>query len=257
MNLIPKDIVKSTRINPKSMVLFAKPKVGKTEMAASLPNSLLIDLEDGSEYVDAMKVNVLAVARSSGKTPLMVIQELVQELKQSNNEKGDYVFKYGILDTVTAAEEMVLPLAGDLYRNTPQGRNFQGNDVRQLPNGAGYQYTREALWMFIDMFRGLFDTVIILGHLRDKFIEKDGKEMTERGLDLAGKSGPLLCSQVDAIGYVYRDADGDTAINFRPSESITCGSRSEHLKDQDNIKIITKNEEGKLQVDWSKIFLNQ
>lgn len=120
MNLIPKDIVRSTRINPKSMVLFAKPKVGKTEMAASLPNSLLIDLEDGSEYVDAMKVNVLAVARSSGKTPLMVIQELVQELKQSNNEKGDYVFKYGILDTVTAAEEMVLPLAGDLYRNTPR-----------------------------------------------------------------------------------------------------------------------------------------
>ena len=257
MALIPKEIVKSTRINPKSMVLFAKPKVGKTEMAASLPNSLLIDLEDGSDYVNAMKVNVIDIARKEGKQPLQVIQELIAEIKQANHDKKGYAFKYGILDTVTAAEEMVLPLARDLYMNTPQGRNFQGHDVRVLPNGAGYQYTREALWMFINMFKELFETVIILGHLKDKLIEKDGKEMNERGLDLAGKSGPLLCSQVDAIGYVYRDADGDTAINFKPSESITCGSRSEHLKDQDNVKIITKNEDGSLKIDWSKVFIEQ
>ena len=256
MTLIPNSIVKSTRVNPKTMVLFAKPKVGKTEMCAGLPNSLLIDLEDGSEFVDAVKVNIKAEAAKSKKTDLEVVQEVIAELKQANAEKGGYAFKYGILDTVTAVEEMVLPIARNMYVNTPQGRNFQGSDVRTLPNGAGYQYTREALWMFINMFRELFDTLIIIGHLKDKLIEKDGKEMNERGLDLAGKSSSLLCSQVDAIGYIYRDADGDTAINFKPSESTTCGSRSEHLKNQENIKVITKNEDGSLKVDWSKIFID-
>ncbi len=256
MALIPTSKVQPTRINPKSIVLFAKPKVGKTEMCAGLENSLLIDLEDGSDYVNALKVNVLAEARNQGKSPLEVIQILIQEINAANAEKKGYAYRFGILDTITAAEEMVLPLAADLYRNTPQGRNWQGGDIRTLPNGAGYQFTRQALWMFIDSFRQCFETLIIIGHLKDKLIEKDGKEMNERGLDLAGKSGPLLCSQVDAIGYVYRDGDGDTAINFKPSESITCGSRSEHLKDQDNIKVITKNEDGSLKVDWSNVFLD-
>lgn len=256
MTLIPKGIVNSTRVNPKSIVLFSKPKTGKTEMVAGLPNSLLIDLEDGSEFVNAVKINVLAEARKENVQPLDIIQKIVAELKEANESKGGYTFKYGIIDTVTAVEELVLPLANNMYRNTVQGRNWQGADVRQLPNGAGYQYTREALWMFIDRFKELFDTLIILGHLKDKLIEKDGKEMTERGLDLTGKSGPLLCSQVDAIGYVYRDADGDTAINFKPSESITCGSRSEHLKNKDNVKVITKNEDGSLKIDWSSIFVD-
>lgn len=109
--------------------------------------------------------------------------------------------------------------------------------------------------MFINMFREVFDTVIIIGHIKDKLIEKDGREMTERGLDLAGKSGALLCSQVDAIGYVFRDEDGDTAVNFKPSESITCGSRAEHLKNK-VIKVITKQEDGSLVVDWSEIFID-
>ncbi len=255
MALIPKQKVEPTRKNPKSMVLFAKPKVGKTEMCASLPNSLLIDLEDGSDFVSAIKVNVLGLAKEQNKQPLDIIQELIQEIKEENAKVGGYAYKFGILDTVTAAEEMVLPLAGNLYRNTVQGRNWQGGDIRQLPNGAGYQYTREALWMFINMFKELFETVIILGHIKDKLIEKDGKEMNERGLDLAGKSGALLCSQVDAIGYVYRDEDGDTSINFKPSESVTCGSRSEHLKNK-TIKIIKQTEDGKLNVDWSEIFVD-
>lgn len=256
MTYIPNSIVQSTRVNPKSMVLFAKPKVGKTEMCAGLPNSLLIDLEDGSEFVNAMKINIQAEALKAGKSALEVIQEVIGELKEANAKNGGYVFKYGILDTVTAAEELVLPIARSLYVNTPQGRNFQGSDVRTLPNGAGYQFTREALWMFINMFKELFDTLIIIGHLKDKLIEKDGKEMNERGLDLAGKSSSLLCSQVDAIGYIYRDADGDTAINFKPSESTTCGSRSEHLKDRENVKVITKDENGTLKVDWSDVFID-
>ena len=255
MALIPQNIVQPTRKNPKSIVLFAKPKVGKTEMCAALPDSLLIDLEDGSDFVAARKVNVLARAKEEGKQPLDIIQELLTELKEMNQAKGGYAFKYGILDTVTAAEDLVLPLAANMYRTTVQGRNWVGTDVRQLPNGAGYQYTREALWMFINMFREVFDTVIIIGHIKDKLIEKDGREMTERGLDLAGKSGALLCSQVDAIGYVFRDEDGDTAVNFKPSESITCGSRAEQLKNK-VIKVITKQEDDSLVVDWSEIFID-
>jgi hypothetical protein len=78
--------------------------------------------------------------------------------------------------------------------------------------------------------------------------------MTERGLDLIGKSASILCSQVDAIGYVYRE-DNKTIVNFAPSESITCGSRSEHLKNA-KITLIEADDNNNLTVDWSKIFID-
>ena len=86
-----------------------------------------------------------------------------------------------------------------------------------------------------------------------KFVEKEGKEMESRGLALTGKIASILCSQVDAIGYVYRD-DNKTLVNFAPSESLIVGSRPDHLKNQ-TITLIESDKDGKLHIDWSKIFI--
>lgn len=118
-----------------------------------------------------------------------------------------------------------------------------------------YQYTRAALWMVLEELEKCFETLIILAHLKDKLLEKEGKEMTERGIDLIGKSAAILSANVDAIGYMYRD-DNQTIVNFKPSESVTCGSRCDHLKDQ-KVVLIESDESGKLTVDWSKIFIKE
>jgi hypothetical protein len=251
---LPKNIIKSTRKNPKKIVLFSKPKVGKTQALAGLPNCLLLDLEDGSNFVDAMKINIQNEAKKLDTSPIRALKSVIDSIKEANSKKGDFVYKYGAIDTVTALEEMVMPLACKLYQDTPMGKNWQGDDVTTLAQGAGYQYTRKALWLVLAELEQCFETLIILGHLKDKFVEKDGKEMTERGLDLIGKSASILCSQVDAIGYVYRE-DNKTIVNFAPSESITCGSRSEHLKNA-KITLIEADDNNNLTVDWSKIFID-
>mgnify|MGYP003546087757 CR=1 FL=1 len=98
-----------------------------------------------------------------------------------------------------------------------------------------------------------FDTLIILAHLKDKLLEKEGKEMTERGIDLIGKSAAILSANVDAIGYMYRE-DNKTLVNFKPSESVTCGSRCDHLKDA-KITLIESDKDGNLTINWDKIFV--
>ena len=133
------------------------------------------------------------------------------------------------------------------------GRNFQGENVLELANGSGYQYTRAALWMVLDELEQCFETLVILAHLKDKYLEKEGKEMMERGIDLIGKSASILSANVDAIGYMYRE-DNKTIVNFTPSETVTCGSRCEHLKNQ-KVTLIESDDSGKLTVDWSKIFI--
>jgi AAA domain-containing protein len=253
MNIkLPQERIKAERVDPKKLILFSKPKVGKTEALSQLDNCLLLDLENGAGFVDAMKINVLDIARENEISPIAALKQVINTLKEANKAKGGFVYKYGAIDTVTALEDHCLVLANKLYKDTPQGRNWQGDDVTTLANGAGYQYTRKALWLVLEELEECFDTLIILAHVKDKLIEKEGKEMNERGLDLIGKSASILCSQVDAIGYIYRE-DNKTIANFQSSDSLICGSRSEHLKNQ-KITLIESDDKGNLTVDWTGIF---
>lgn len=260
MSLLPKGIVKAESSDPRSMVIFSQPKVGKTKFCSSIPNSLLIDIEDGSTYVDAQKINVVKEAADASLkgehvTPLQMLQRVITELRQANKEVGEYVYKVGIIDTATALEDLVLPMANKIYMDTPQGRNWQGTDVRTLPNGAGYLHTRKAFSVMINALKGCFEYFIVLGHLKEKMVGAEGEEMSVRALDLTGKVSAILCSQVDAVGYMYRDEEGDTAINFQPSEQLMSGSRCDHLKNQ-KVKVITSDSEGQLTVHYNRIFQN-
>ena len=252
-DLLPNEKTKATRINPKKIILFGKPKIGKTTALSQLDNCLILDLEGGTSYVDALKIDVLELARQQEVDPIIVLKKVINQLKEANKLKGGFVYKYGAIDTISVLEDMIMPIAVNLYKQTSMGRNFQGDDVLTLPNGAGYQYTRRALWLVLEELEQCFDTLIILGHLKSKFVEKEGKEMEARGLALTGKIAAILCSQVDAIGYVYRD-ENKTLVNFAPSESLVVGSRPDHLKNK-TITLIESDDNGKLTIDWSKIFI--
>lgn len=253
MMKLPSEKQKASRVNPKTMVIFSQPKMGKTTVVAGLDNCLTIDLEQGSDFVDILKVDIISEAKRENKLPIIVLKELINTIEAANNEKKGYVYQYISIDTVTALEAIVLPLANKMYRDTPMGRNWVGNDVTTLPNGAGYRFTRMALSEVLTSLQKICDTLIILGHTKDKMVEKEGKEMTERGLDLTGKMASIVCSQVDAIGYMFRE-DNDTIINFQASESLLCGARSEHLKGAE-ITVATSDDQGKITIDWSKIFI--
>jgi|TARA_R110000851_G_scaffold197269_2_gene348327 hypothetical protein len=252
---LPSKKVKAERINPKTMIIFSQPKMGKTTVLSGLDNCLILDLEKGTHFVDALKVDVITEAEKNNEIPITILKQIIDQIAEKNNENKGYVYKYIAIDTVTALEAIVLPLANKMYKETPMGRNWVGDDVTTLPNGAGYRFTRLALSTVINQIERVCDTLIILGHVKDKLVEKDGKEMNERGLDLTGKMPAILCSKVDAIGYLYRH-ENDTVINFAPSEALLCGSRSEHLKNKE-IVVASSDESGKISIDWSTIFLTK
>tara|TARA_R110000851_G_scaffold315229_3_gene477572 strand:- start:3640 stop:4413 length:774 start_codon:yes stop_codon:yes gene_type:complete len=251
---LPKTKLKADRINPQTMVIFSQPKMGKTTVISKLDNCLLLDFEDGSHFVDALKINVVEQAREDKKKPIVTLKHIINAIKEENEQTGEYVYKYIAVDTVTALEEIVLPLANNMYKATNMGRNWVGDDVTTLPNGAGYKYTRDALSHVLNELEQLCETLIILGHVKDRLIEREGKEMPERGLALTGKSSSILCSQVDAVGYLYRD-NNKTIINFASSPNLLAGARCEHLKGQEIVIATSEPETTEITVDWTKIFL--
>jgi len=54
--ILPTQKVTASHLSPKNLIIFSKPKVGKTSLLAQLEDCLIIDLEEGSDYVDALKL---------------------------------------------------------------------------------------------------------------------------------------------------------------------------------------------------------
>ena len=230
---LPKTKVAASRKSPKNMVIYGPPKIGKTTMLSMLDDCLIIDLEDGSDMIEALKVKAHN------------LNELAEIGKQIMKQKKPY--KYVAIDTVTKLEEWCEIDGKKIYQNTPMGKNFdkeqKGVSILSLPNGAGYLYLRIAFKRWMDRLNLLADHVILVGHLKDKMLDKKGKEVSYKDLDLTGKIKQITCANADAIGYIYREND-NTMISFDSKEDLIAGSRCEHLKGQT------------IPLDWSKIFID-
>lgn len=247
MLVLPKEKSVPKVNNPKFLILAGRPKAGKSTLMTALEDNLIIDLEDGYQALSALVVQ----ARSIND-----FAEIANALKtEINNNEGKFPYKYITIDNATRLEEMCLPYAVQLYRQTPMGKNYQGTDVRTLPNGSGYMYLRQAVRKVIDMFRGLCETFILITHTKDRQINFEGTEVNEIAIDLAGKLGDILCGEADAIGYVYRKKN-ETIISFEGGEGTVREARANHLRGK-KIVVAESDDDNNITFHMDKIFLEQ
>mgnify|MGYP001112474218 FL=1 len=258
MIVLPTERKKAENYNPSLLVLFGKPKSGKSTLMAALDSNLIIDLENGYRALSVMDIQV----RSA--------EELFQAkalIEAKMKKEGAFPYRFITIDNATRLEEMSLPYAARLYRNTAMGQSWgkvkdpktgkfeidPKADVRLLPNGAGYLYLRQAIRKMIDMFKPLCETLILVAHVKDKQIKKDGEEMSEMSVDLAGKLGDIICGEADAIGYIYREKN-NTLISFEGGDNTIREARPLHLRGKKFV-VATSDEDNHIKVDMSKIFV--
>ena len=241
--VLPTSKIPAVSTNPKFLIIYGRPKAGKTSCLAQLDNNLIIDLEGGSQFIDAMAVQ----ARSVNE-----LGEIAQAIRAKNKEVGHNFYKHITIDNATRLEEMCLSYAKLLYMQSPVGKNYKGDDIRTLPNGSGYMYLRQAVRKVIDMFRELCDEFILVGHVKDVQIEQNGEELSQMALDLVGKLGSIVCGEADAVGYLYRKGN-ETHISFKGGDGTIKEARAPHLRGQD-IVIATGNEDGTITTYWNKIY---
>jgi hypothetical protein len=166
--------------NPSNLIIFSKPKTGKTSLVAKLENCLLLDFEQGSNYVEAMKMKINNIKH------LKLVGKAIKD--------ADYPYKYIAVDTVTALEDMCIPYAETLYSQSPMGKNWfnegggksKYGNIIGMPEGAGYYWLRLAFTKVIDYITTLSPHMILLGHVKDTMLEKDGVNFSTKELDLTG-----------------------------------------------------------------------
>lgn len=238
--VLPTTKVKASAVNPKRLVIYSKPKTGKSTAYSCLDDNLIIDLENGTNYLEALKINISS------------LQELLEAGKAI--KAAGHPYKYVTIDTVTALEDMVMPLAVKLYRQTSMGSKFDGDNVLTLPMGSGYLYMRQAFFQVLDFIDTLAPHIILSGHIKDAQVNDKGEMVMAANIDLTGKIKSLICSQADAIGYLYRKGN-KCILSFKSNDEVNCGARPEHLKNEE-IVLTEIDENGELINHWDKVFVN-
>ena len=243
---LPTSKIPASTTNPKFLVLIGREKVGKTSALAQLDNNLIIDLEGGSTFVDAMAIQCRTISD---------LGEAASAIRAKNKEVGHNFYRHITIDNATSLEEICLGYAATLYRQQPIGKNWTGTDVRTLPQGSGYYYLRTAVLKVIDMFKELCDEFILVGHIKDTIVDdpSTGEELTERSLDLVGKLAGMVCRRCDGVGYMYRSGN-EVHIKFKADKNIAMGCRSDHLRNKDIVISEMDDETGVLTTYWDKIF---
>ena len=244
--------------NPRLFVIYSKPKMGKSTFCAALDDNLIIDLDKGGyRALEAMVVQASSYAE---------LREIAIALDAKKKELGKVPYRFITLDNSTHLEEYCLYYALLLYRQTQQGKDF-GNytdkdgktvfnskaDVRQLPRGGGYLYVREAVKRAIEMFIPYCETLILIGHVKDSLINKDGKEMSEMSLDLSGRLSDIICGDADAVGFLRREGN-KSILTLKTGGDLNKGARPLHLREKEFV-VIEEQEDGKLKVNTKEIFI--
>jgi len=253
----------------KKLVMYSLPKTGKTSSLMQLPKSLIIDLEDSSDYYEGSSFNIIQMANKEKRNPVKILKDIAKSIQESIIEKDGkliYPYEYIIIDTVTAIEDLASPLATLLYKNSLLGKDYEGKDVvTDLPMGAGYNWLRKSFFMILEYFESLAPTIIYTAHVKDSSIKKAGEELTFRDLQLTGKIKTLICKDADAIGLLYRDysynSDKDNVsinkLSFIKNEiDVVLGSRPAHLNDSEFVISSYNKDTKKLTTYWENIFLN-
>lgn len=247
MIILPTSKIKAEIKSPKNLIIFSKPKVGKTTLVSALDDNLILDLEDGTDYVDALKIKASSIKN---------IFDIGQAIKAISPNP----YKYITIDTGTALEDMCIPYAENLYSKSPMGKNWftEGKEkygsILNMANGAGYPWLREAYSKATDYISTWAPRLIQLCHVKDTLLEKNGSEFNSLDLDLTGKIKRIASSKSDAIGYLYRKGNKNI-LSFKTTDEISCGARPEHLRNQE-IVLSEVLEDGTIKFHWDRIYID-
>lgn len=250
---LPKEVTKAERVNPENMIIFGLPKVGKTTELVKLPNHLLIDYENGSKFVDGVKVSP---PEGGPVSRFKWLKELAAQIREAGRP-----YDFVIIDTFSQIDEDSEWNGTWKYMNSVQGKKFNRengegtpmlkpsdinyNSVHTLPEGFGYRWSRNETTDMYELLAGLGKIcTIFVVHVADKFLAQKttNTEVVTRTLSLTGKLKDIIARKVDAIGYLYNE-EGTAMVSFKGNEEKIGGVRAKHIIGY----------EGPL--DWNKIFI--
>ncbi len=248
---IPTGVEPPKSTEARSLLIYSANKMGKTALAAQIPNSILIEHEVGG--ADAVASRSIRISDPNH------LPDLFAQLAQ------DPTIKVIVIDTITFWDEMSELVGTYNYMSKPQGKKWNVIDgvrvnhldprfdtVHAIGEGYGYRYSREAMVKWYNAAIATGKTIVFLAHVKDKYIESKSGEVVETSdINLTGKVKGIYSSRVDAIASLKRSGNSSWLV-FENMGKALAGSRYAYLKGE--ILIGESDENNVLTTYWEGIF---
>ncbi|MBU2534504.1 MAG: ATP-binding protein, partial [Alphaproteobacteria bacterium] len=124
--------------------LMGAPKSGKTTMASTFPDALLIDVENGGRYIGCYRV----IPKN-----LMALTEIIEELKKDSSR-----YKSIILDSIDLTS---------LWVEREICKKKKAESIGSIPYGEGRSLLNTKLISILDDLRSIGKTLVLITHTRD------------------------------------------------------------------------------------------
>jgi len=254
---------------PRDLVVVAQPKMGKSCILGDFSvrtNSLVLELEKGGyEYISARKISIYEDEMTSNYDAFKNYIKIRNKLLEN---KGKYTTL--IIDGLSDLDRLS-EIGGTLaYMQKSIGKKFNriggkaGNpeilpdqpgykSVITLPEGYGYQHSREWFLQQIEFFKQIAPYRVYAAHITDKYLKAtETEEVSTHEISLTGKLKLIFSGKVTTLAKLYSD-NNKRYLNFDVlNDSIIAGSRAPLLKGQ--ILISEQEETGTIKTFWENIY---
>ena len=174
-------------------LIYGQPGIGKSTLALSSPNPVMVDAEKGMKRVEArLRVPSLQV-------------ETYEQILELLNSPEIAPFETVVFDTMGRVLELMEPY---LIKQNP--KNALSNGALSLP---GYKARKIEFNNLLKLVRRLNKSILFVAHEKE---EKTGEDKIVRP-DVAGSSGADLIKDLDFVGYMEAKGTKRT-ISFFPTE---------------------------------------
>ena len=185
-------------------LVFGAPKSGKSYFAASWPECLILDLENGTRYIEGAYV-----------LPIKNLAELREAYAQLSAlaQKGELPYKTIAIDTIDVVNEWI---------EAEVAESLGIRQIGEAPYGSDWAMARNKVLDLIRAFAQLPVNLLVISHSRWAIVNDIGVGHT---IDLPGRLARFVMAYVDNIIYIHVDGSGERKLLFRPHQGIEAGCR--------------------------------
>ena len=206
-------------LSGKYLLLYSKPKIGKTSFAAQLKKNLFLATEIGYNAINGITA-----------LPISKWTDIKMAVKQLSDPKAKALYDTVTIDTIS--------LAADLCEAFVCAREGV-TKVNEIPYGQGWKMVAKELQDTLRQITILGYGLILICHSKEKasqYTDSEGNNITSVEPDLS-KNIYSVCSAIcDLIAYigVEFDANGNAQrwLYTRQTPTVFAGSRWKYLSEK-------------------------
>lgn len=199
-----------TQLEAQVMLIYGRPKIGKSTLASNFEDALFIATEAGLNHLEVFRVNVNSWEK---------FLEVCADLGKTDR------FKTIVIDTV----DNLVSYCTEYVCNREKI-----NHPSEYDYGKGWSMVHQEFKRVLSKVTKLGRGVVFIGHSKAEEVKTKTKSYTHETITVTGENRREILNMCDLILFVDKESDGDEerrVIRTKPSLYYEAGDRTGLLPD--------------------------